>query len=147
MGKRRPGMTEEEIAKARRRSRRCYWRNRDQILERERQCRKDNAAQIRKRTREYYWANRERILDRARGYRDGTNTPATPSGLNADARGSTGTSLQAGSVRKVAFVGDLPFVVGFDEHGAGQPLQRGGVGEDSDDVGTTLISLLSRSSE
>ena len=71
MGKRRPGMTEEEIAKARRRSRRCYWRNRDQILERERQCRKDNAAaQIRKRTREYCWANRERILDRARGYRD-----------------------------------------------------------------------------
>ena len=32
--------------------------------------------------------------------------------------------------------------MGFDEHGAGQPLQRGGVGEDPDDVGTTFDLLV-----
>jgi hypothetical protein len=40
----------------------------------------------------------------------------------------------------------LPFVVGFDQDGAGQAEQRGGVGEDPDDVGAALDSLLSRSS-
>jgi hypothetical protein len=37
--------------------------------------------------------------------------------------------------RQVAFVGDLPFVVGLDEDGAGQAQQRRRIGEDADDVG------------
>jgi hypothetical protein len=37
--------------------------------------------------------------------------------------------------RRVAFVGDLPFVVGLDEDGAGQAQQRRRIGEDADDVG------------
>jgi hypothetical protein len=39
---------------------------------------------------------------------------------------------------QIALVGDLPFVVGFDEHGAGQAQQRRRVGKDPDDVGTAL---------
>ena len=72
MGKRRPGMTEEEIAKARRRSLALLLAYPlRQTLERERQCRKDNAAaQTENERGKHQWANRERILDRARGYRD-----------------------------------------------------------------------------
>jgi hypothetical protein len=36
----------------------------------------------------------------------------------------------------------LPFVVGFDQDGAGQAEQRGGVGEDPDDVGASLDLLV-----
>jgi hypothetical protein len=43
---------------------------------------------------------------------------------------------------EVAFVGDLPFVVGFDEDRAGQPQQRGRVGKHSDDVGAALDLLV-----
>jgi len=40
-----------------------------------------------------------------------------------------------GGFREVAAVGDLPLVVGFDEHTGGQAQQRLGVGEDADNVG------------
>jgi hypothetical protein len=43
-----------------------------------------------------------------------------------------------GGFGEVAFIGDLPFVVGFDEHRAGQAQQGGGVGKDPDDVGAAL---------
>ena len=36
---------------------------------------------------------------------------------------------------EVALVGDLPFVVGFDEHRAGQAQQGSWVREDADDIG------------
>ena len=44
--------------------------------------------------------------------------------------------------RKVAFLGDLPFVVGFDKERAGQTEQRGGVGKYSDDVGAAFEFFL-----
>jgi len=47
-----------------------------------------------------------------------------------------------GAFGQVAAVADLPFVVGFDEDGAGQAEQGGGVGEDSDDVGAALDLLV-----
>ena len=40
-----------------------------------------------------------------------------------------------GGFGEVAAVGDLPFVVGFDQDRAGEAEQGGGVGEDTDDVG------------
>jgi hypothetical protein len=43
-----------------------------------------------------------------------------------------------GGFGQVAFVGDLPFVMGFDEHRAGQPQQGGRVGEHSHDVGAAF---------
>jgi hypothetical protein len=36
----------------------------------------------------------------------------------------------------------LPFVVGLDQHRAGQAQQRGGVGEDADDIGAALDLLV-----
>ena len=47
-----------------------------------------------------------------------------------------------GGLGEVAPVGDLPFVVGFDQDGAGEAEQRGGVGEDADDVGAALDLLV-----
>lgn len=35
-------------------------------------------------------------------------------------------------------VGDLPFVIRLEQHGAGQPEQGFGVGEGADDVGAVL---------
>ena len=43
-----------------------------------------------------------------------------------------------GGFREVAAVGDLPFVVGFDQHTGGQTQQRLGVGEDTDNVAAAL---------
>jgi len=39
---------------------------------------------------------------------------------------------------QVAAFADLPFIVGFDQDGGGQPQQGLGVGEDPDDVGAAL---------
>lgn len=47
-----------------------------------------------------------------------------------------------GGFGQVAFVGDLPFVVGLDQDRAGQAQQGGGVGEDPDDVGAALDLLI-----
>jgi hypothetical protein len=41
-----------------------------------------------------------------------------------------GLELGRGAFGQVAAVADLPFVVGFDQDGAGQAQQRGQVGED-----------------
>ena len=50
-----------------------------------------------------------------------------------------GTGEQGeGGFREVAFVGDLAFVVGFNEHRAGEAEQRRGVREHADDVGPAL---------
>lgn len=47
-----------------------------------------------------------------------------------DGNGFVGGREQCrGDFGEVALVGDLPFVVGLDEYRAGQPQQRGGVGE------------------
>ena len=53
-----------------------------------------------------------------------------------------GLEHRHGAFGQVAAVADLPFVVGFDEDGAGQAEQGGGVGEDSDDVGAALDLLV-----
>jgi hypothetical protein len=47
-----------------------------------------------------------------------------------------------GGLRQVAAVGDLPLVVGLDEHARGQPQDRGFAGEDAYDVGATLDLLV-----
>jgi len=44
-----------------------------------------------------------------------------------------------GGFGEVALVGDLPFVVGFDEDRAGQAQQRSGVGKDSHDASLTTL--------
>jgi hypothetical protein len=46
--------------------------------------------------------------------------------------------LGHGFFGEVAAVDDLPFVVDFAEDRAGEPEQRGGVGEDADDVGASF---------
>jgi len=43
-----------------------------------------------------------------------------------------------GGFAEVAAVAGLPFVVGFDENGAGQTEEGVGVGEDTDDVGAAF---------
>ena len=50
--------------------------------------------------------------------------------------------LGHGRFGEVAAFGDLPFVVGLDQHGPGQAEQRGGVGEHTDDVGAALDLLV-----
>ena len=55
---------------------------------------------------------------------------------------AAGVQQRQGGLGKVAFVGDLPFVVGFDEDRAGQPQQRGRVREDTHDVGAALNLLV-----
>jgi hypothetical protein len=47
-----------------------------------------------------------------------------------------------GAFGEVAAVADLPLVVGFDEHGAGEAEQGGWVGKDADDIGTPLDLLV-----
>jgi hypothetical protein len=47
---------------------------------------------------------------------------------------------------QVPFVGDLPFVVGFDEHRARQAQQRSGVGKTPTTSVQRLTSLFNRSS-
>jgi hypothetical protein len=50
--------------------------------------------------------------------------------------------LPTADFRTIAFVGYLPFVVGFDENRAGQAQQRRRVGEDANQVGAALDFLL-----
>ena len=61
----------------------------------------------------------------ALGSRLGGRPPPTP-------------ELGHGGLREVAPFGDLPLVVGLDDHGGDQPVDGGVVGEDADDVGAPL---------
>lgn len=56
-------------------------------------------------------------------------------------RGDDGAQFVHGDIGEVA-AGDLPFVMGFDDHRGGQAQERRGVGEDLHDVGPTLDLLV-----
>lgn len=63
-------------------------------------------------------------------------------GGNALGRFVAGVEQSQGGFGQVAFVGDLPFVMGLDQNRAGQAQQCGRVREHPDDVGAALDLLI-----
>ena len=60
------------------------------------------------------------------------------------ALGIDGVSWAMDFLRQVAAFGDLPLVMGLDQQAGRQAQQRGGVGEDPDDVGSAPNLLVHR---